>query len=120
MPPKPITAQDLPNMPEIFLGLAALLLLIVGAATQNIVAIVGALAMGMSALATMGFIESPLLKQMFSFLTVSANSGALLFIAWIRAVATPGAAGLWTTWVIFISAMLSLFAAYRAIVLKRY
>jgi hypothetical protein len=128
MRPRPITLQDLPNLPEVFLGLAGLLMIIVGAsalATPVIGAfggtyIVMGLIMGASALISLGFMESPLLKNMFSFLTISATFGFLLFIIWIALLTVPGGSSAWTTWVIFVAALLSLFAAYRAILLRRY
>jgi hypothetical protein len=128
MRPRPITLQDLPNLPEVFLGLAGLLMLIVGAwalgqpfgGAAGGTYIVMGLIMGASALISLGFMESPLSKNMFSFLTVSATFGFLLFVIWIGALTMPGGSGLWSTWVILISSLLSLFAAYRAILLRRY
>jgi uncharacterized membrane protein len=118
MRPRPITLQDLPNLPEIFLGLAALLVIIAGAAGGNPVIVVMGLIMGLSALISLGFMENPLSKNMFSFLTVSATFGVLLFIMWIEDIV--GATVGWTPWVILISSLLSIFAAYRAILLRRY
>lgn len=120
MRPRPITTHDLPNLPEVFLGLAGLLVIIIGAVGQSGVTVIMGLIMGFSAMISLGFMESPLLKNMFSFLTISGTFGLLLLITWIQALTSPVTAGLWTTWVLFGSAILSLFAAYRAILLRRF
>jgi len=119
MRPRPISPHDLPNLPEVFLGLAALLVIIVGASASDAVTVIMGLIMGAGALVSLGFAESPLMKSMFSFLTISATFGALLLIQWIQLLSW-GVSGQWQTWIIFISGMLSLLAAYRAIILHRY
>ncbi len=122
MQPKPITAQGIMYQPEVFLliaGLLALIAGIAGGAATVYIAIMG-LFMGGSALISLNFIEVSLpLKNTLSFLTVSATFGAILLINWIQLFVT-NLAGWWGTWVLFVSALLSLFAAFRAVVLKKY
>jgi hypothetical protein len=129
MRPRPISLHDLPNLPEVFLGLAALLVIIVGAAgipvagmmiaASDAVTVIMGLIMGTSALVSLGLAESPMMKSMFSFLTVSAAFGFLLFIRWLQLLSW-GFGGQWQTWTIFVSSLLSLLAAYRAVLLHRY
>lgn len=118
MRPKPVTLQDLPNTPEVFLGLAGLLVLIVGAAASELYGVIEGLIMCGSALISLGFVESPLLRRMFSMLTVATVLGLLLFFQWLTLL--RWAADRLETWAIFVSALLSLYAAYREILLKRF
>jgi len=119
MRPRPISLHDLPNLPEVFLGLAGLLVIIVGASASEAVTVVMGLIMGAGALVSMGFAESPLMKSMFSFLTISAAFGILLLIQWVELLSW-GLSRQWQTWIIFVSGILSLLAAYRAVLLHRY
>ncbi|MFN4133655.1 MAG: hypothetical protein ACK4GQ_04735 [Candidatus Hadarchaeales archaeon] len=118
MRPRPITVQDLPNTPEIFLGLSGLLVLVVGASESSVTTVIQGLIMCCSALISLGVIESPLLRGAFSMLTISTVFGVLLFFQWLEAVWR--AAGIWQTWVVFIAALLSLYAAWRGVLLKRF
>ncbi|MEM3402704.1 MAG: hypothetical protein QXT22_04880 [Candidatus Hadarchaeales archaeon] len=118
MRPKPITVQDLPSTPEVFLGLSGLLVLIAGASEGAIPAVIQGLIMCGSALISLGFVESPLLRGMFSMLTVSTVFGVVLFFHWLEEVWSR--AHLWQTWVIFIAALLSLYAAWRGVLLRRF
>lgn len=116
--PRAITTQDIFNIPGLFLGLAALLVLIVGAGSQDVTTIVIALMMGFSAVLSLGFIASPLLQGMFPVLGISTAFGVVLLLAAL----VPAARGVshWTVWVTLIAALISLFAAFRAIVLKKF
>jgi hypothetical protein len=118
MRPRPITLSELPNLPEVFLGLAALLVLIAGASQSDAFVVVMGLIMGAGALVSMGFAESPVMKSLFSFLCISGCFGVLLLVGWIQDLA--GAESSWQTWALFVAGALSLLAAYRAILLHRY
>lgn len=119
MRPRPLSAREIQNIPEIFLGIAALLMIIVGASLHSAFLVFVGLIMGAGAMVSMGFAESPLTKSMFSFLTLSACFGVLLLVRWIERL-DRGLSNQWETWTIFIAALLSLIAAYRAISLHRY
>ncbi len=122
MQPKPITAQGIMYQPEVFLLIAGLLALIAGvagAAVNNV--IIGLIMLGSAAI-SLGFVEVSLpLKSMLSFLTVSATFGIVLLLGAIQLLVTNGIglAG-WPTLVTLVSSLLSLFAAFRAMVLKKY
>jgi len=82
--PQPISARELPNLPETFLGLAALLVIVVGASYQSAFDVVMGLIMGAGALVSLGFAEEPLAKSLFSFLTISGCFGSLLVVRWME------------------------------------
>ncbi len=119
MRPRPISASELHNLPEAFLGLAALLVLVAGASWHDAFTAVMGLIMGAGALVSMGFAESPVMKSLFSFLSVSGCFGTLLLVRWIQLLSW-GISSEWETWVIFVAGILSLLAAYRAVLLHRY
>ena len=119
MRPRPLSARELPNFPEVLLGIAALLVIIVGASLHDAFVVLMGLLMGGGALVSMGFAESPVTKSMFSFLTLSACFGVLLVVRWLQLLA-QGPSRPWETWVILIAGLLALLAAYRAVLLHRY
>lgn len=119
MQPRSRIAEELLDAPEIFLGIAAMLVLIVGTYGQSAQNLVAGLVMGASAVLSYKNMQYPLLRGVFAFFTISAVLGFLNFIGAIETIGKPGG-NVWTTWVMFVASLLSLFAAYRAAVLRRY
>jgi len=119
MQPRSKITENILDNPEILLGIAALLVLIVGAYGQSVQNVVAGLIMGVSAVFSYKRVEYPLLKAVFSFFTIAAVLGFLFFIGSIETIG-KGGGNVWTTWVMFVAAFLSLFAAYRTFVLRRY
>ena len=119
MQPRSRITEEVLDAPEIFLGIAALLVMIVGAYRSSTVNVVEGLIMGMSAVLSYKHVEYPLLKATFSFFTIAAVLGFLLFIGSIELIGS-GWGHIWITWALFVASILSIFAAYRAAVLRRY
>jgi hypothetical protein len=119
MQPRSRITEEVLDTPEILLGIAALLVFIVGAYGQSAQNVVAGLIMGASAVFSYKHIQYPLLKGIFAFFTISAVLGVLFFVGSIETIG-KGGGHIWTTWVMFVASFLSLFAAYRAVVLRRY
>jgi hypothetical protein len=119
MAPEPIAARDLPNLPGLLMGISAILVIIVGAWNRQASGVMLGLMMVASALIALGYIGGLLIKNMLSVLAVSATFGVYLFFNWVDQIVVLGLLDP-RTWTIFVASLLSLFAAYRTIVLKRY
>lgn len=119
MQPGSRITESILDTPEIFLGIAALLVLIVGAYGQETRNVVTGIIMGVSAVFSYKNVQYPVLKALFSFFTISAVFGLLFFVGAIETIG-KGGGYVWTTWVMFTASLLSLVAAYRAAVLRKY
>jgi hypothetical protein len=108
---------ELLTQPEGILGIAALLLLVAGSLERQANMIVLALLMGGSAMISLGFVVLPFLKPVLVFPTVSATFGAFLLFRWVDALVV-GQAGTPFAWLVFISSLLSLLAAYMVLMRK--
>jgi hypothetical protein len=111
--------QDILNMPGLFLGLAALFVIIAGAGMRYAeLVIIGLLVMGGPALLSLVKINIPALYTLFPLACSSAVSGLwLIFTAGglvARGVST------WEVWVLLIGGFISLFAAFLALRAKKY
>ena len=117
-PAKGITMQDLLNMPGLFLGLAALLVLISGAAMNYLeFALIGLLVMGGSALISMVKINMPVLYLLLPLTSTSAVCGLWIVILGLGLIARG--ASTWQTVLFTLAGFISLFAAALTLKAKK-
>ncbi len=112
--------RDPLKMPELFLGIAALLQIIVGGAfaaggnLQGYSTMFTGLVMALSALVSLGHLRYKIIREVLLIKSISAVFGAILFL---NAILTFSGFGLliWTGWATMVSAILSFYAAYLSI-----
>jgi hypothetical protein len=115
--PGMLTLRDILRMPEFFLGLATILVAVVGGATtawravQGIPVLASAVIMGLSVLTSLGFLKARVLREVFALTPISAVMGIMLLVNSILTVVSYGP-GTWVVWVGLVSASFSLYAAY--------
>jgi len=107
---RPIAIRDLMSTSWVFLGIAAILVLIAGAGAESATLII--IALIMVGAASTGFIINRTLEALFPTLSVSAVLGVTTFIWSIEALARGGSH--WTRWLMLLGGLISLSAAYIA------
>lgn len=107
---RPITVRDFLSTSWLFLGIAAILVLIAGAGAESVTLII--LALMMFGAASTGFIINKTLEALFPTLSVSAVLGVIIFVWSIEDLARWGSD--WTRWLMLFGGLISLFAAYIA------
>jgi hypothetical protein len=107
-------------MPEFFLGLAAVLIAVVGGTTLaygdegGAPSVVWATIMGLSVLFSIRRLRLPKIKEMFFLPTISFTSGLLLLVGSAMLFGRWGAEQ-WTAWTTLSSSILSFYATYLAL-----
>jgi hypothetical protein len=109
---KKLVITDIMKKPEAFLGLSAFLTFVIGVWEGRIVLIFVAFVVGISAMLSLGVLASPMLKPFFPILSISTIFGLLQIFYAIELLG-------WTGGVVLVSGLISLFATYRILVLKR-
>lgn len=119
--PGPLTLGEIFRMPELYLGVAAVLVAVVGGTSiaygnvqEGIMTLATALIMLMSVVVSLGYFGGRGLKGMFSLATISMAMGLLLLVNSVLSFVVGGW-GWWTTWTTLASSLLSLFAAYLSL-----
>ena len=113
-----LTLQDILNMPGLFLGLAALFVLISGAGMRYAeLVLIGLLIMGGTAALSFIKINIPALYTLFPLCSVSTVSGLYLIFTAGGLIARGGSH--WSFWVLLLGGIISLFAAIIAVRAKR-
>lgn len=107
---RPITIRDLLSTSWVFLGIAAILVLIAGAGAENVTLII--LALMMVGAASTGVIINTTLEALFPTLSVSAVLGVVTFVWSIEELARWGSH--WTRWLMLVGGLIALSAAYIA------
>jgi phosphatidylserine synthase len=121
MMPGPLTLGDIFRMPEFFLGLAAILLAVVGGATTahgditGIPSLVAAIIMIISVMISLGYFGERRFRGMFSLTTIAAVMGIQMLVNSILIFWGLGRFEEWTGWTILISSLLALYAAYLSL-----
>lgn len=107
-----VTERDVLKMPELFLGIAALLIAIVGGVTLKygnvggIPTLMMCLIMVTSILVSLDFLKFRVFKETFPIAAISAAIGVLLLVSAIVIMTD------WTGWVTLVASILSLYATY--------
>lgn len=107
---RPVTIRDFLSTSWVFLGIAAILVLIAGAGAESATKII--LALMMVGAASTGFIINRTLESLFPILSVSAVLGVITFVWSIEELARLNSH--WTRWLMLIGGLISLSAAYIA------
>jgi hypothetical protein len=120
MMPGPLTLGDVLRMPEFFLGLAAILLAVVGGATTahgniwGVPTLATAAIMIMSIMTSLGYFRERRFREMFSLTTIAAVVGILMLVS-SPLIFLEWGLDEWTGWTTLISSLLALYAAYLSL-----
>ena len=113
-----LTLQDILNMPGLFLGLAALFVIISGAGMRYAeLVLIGLLIMGGTAALSFIKINIPALYTLFPLCGVSAVSG--LYLIFTAGGMIARGLSIWELWVLLIGGFISLFTAFLTLRAKR-
>ena len=111
---KKLTIQDIIDMPGLFLGLAALLVIIAGVGGMSPEwVLIGLLIMGGSATLSLVAIRAQVLETLFPVGSVSAVCGLILIITNVGALARG--ISMWPVWMLVIAGVISLLATFLAV-----
>jgi hypothetical protein len=120
MMPGPLTLRDIFRMPEFFLGLAAILLAVVGGTTTaygditGIPALATAIIMILSVMVSLGYFGERRFRAMFSLPTTAAVLGILMLVN-STLIFWHWGFEQWTGWTTLISSLLAIYAAYLSL-----
>lgn len=112
----PSSAEELLQLPEFYWGIAAIIVVIVGASVvpfspSGYPTLVVGLMMCISELGSIGYLNHRIVRDFFPPLPIFSAFGILLLVAGVQsALIWPW---MWTTWATLIAAISSLYGSYR-------